>query len=127
MFDARFYLAAAAVVAAVAACGGSSSTPPAATASVGSAGANIGAATVKISATDQLKFSPTSVTAHVGDVIEWTNTGTVTHTVTFDSQPSLSDPSLNASGTWEVRFNAAGTYAFHCTIHPGMTGTLTVS
>lgn len=112
---------------ALAACGGSGTPTPASSANVGSAGVNIGAAVETINATDQLAFSPTSTSAHVGDVVEWKNTGSIGHTVTFDNQSSLNDPSLNGGGTWQVKFNAAGTYAYHCTIHPQMTGTITVS
>lgn len=128
MLSARILVGAAAI-AGLAACGGgtSSTSPATSSASAGTAGVNLGSPSETIKATDQLKFSPSSTTAHVGDVIQWMNSGTVTHTVTFDSFPSLSDPSLSPGGTWEVKFNAAGTYAFHCTIHPGMTGTITVS
>src|SRR5205807_2660559 len=94
---------------------------------VGSAGANLGTAAVKIATSDGLKFDPAQQTAKVGDIIQWSNPGTVNHTVTFDSQQSLSDPSLNAGGTWQVRFSAAGSYQYRCTIHAGMNGTITVS
>ena len=119
-----------------AACGESSSTSSSASsssgssssaASAGSAGANLGTAAVTINATDSLKFDPATVTAHTGDIVAWKNTGSVTHTVTFDSQPSLNDNALNAQGNWQVKFSTAGTYQFHCTIHPSMTGTVTVS
>ena len=83
---------------------------------------------MQVTASDQLKFEPASQTAHVGDIVEWTNPGTVSHTVTFDSAQSLSDPSLQAGGgTWEVKFTQAGTYAYRCTIHSGMTGQIVVS
>lgn len=114
----------------LAACGGGGSTSSSSSnggGGAGSAGANLGTATVKIDATDKLQFSPTSSTAHVGDIVEWTNSGTVQHTVTFDTQQSLSDPSLTPGGTWEVKFSQAGTYNYKCTIHPGMNGTITVS
>jgi len=118
---------AAALLAALAACGESSSSSSSGGATVGTAGANLGTAAVKITAGDGLKFDPAQQSAKVGDIIEWSNTGTVTHTVTFDSQSSLSDPSLNQGGTWQVRFSAAGTYQYHCTIHAGMSGSVTVS
>ena len=80
-----------------------------------------------IAATDQLQFSPATQTLHVGDVVQWGNTGTVPHTVTFDSQSYLTDPTLLAPGdTWEIKFTQAGTYPYHCTLHPGMDGTLVV-
>jgi plastocyanin len=96
-------------------------------ASVGTAGTNLGTAAVKIQATDQLQFSPSSQSASVGQVIEWTNPGTVAHTITFDTATSLSDPTIAPGGTWEVKFSKAGTYTYKCTIHPGMDGKLTVS
>jgi plastocyanin len=114
----------------VVACGGASGSPAttsAPVASVGTAGANLGSATVKISATTQLTFDPAMQSAHVGDVIQWSNTGSLMHTVTFDSEPSLSDPSLAPGGVWEVKFTTAGTYQYHCSIHSTMVGTIVVS
>jgi plastocyanin len=99
----------------------SSSGPP-----VGSAGVNLGAPSVHVAATDQLTFSPADATLQVGQIVEWANTGSVTHTVTFTNYPYLSDPTL-APVTWEVTFNKAGTYPYQCTIHAGMTGTLVVT
>lgn len=88
---------------------------------------NLGTPTVHVAATDQLMFSPANVTLHVGQIVQWTNTGSVTHTVTFMNYPYLSDPTLTPGGTWEVKVNTAGTYPYQCTIHSGMTGTLVVT
>lgn len=94
----------------------------------GRAAASLGKASVDVSATDQLVFVPATQHARVGQVIEWTNTGTVLHTVTFDAYPALSDSALQpGGGTWSVRFTQAGTYPYRCTIHPGMNGMLVVS
>ncbi len=113
---------------ALAACGngGTSTASNGGGPSVGTAGVHLGTPAAHIAATDQLLFSPASQTLHVGDIIEWTNTGTVEHTVTFDSQPYLSDPALQPGATWEIRLTQAGTYPYRCTIHPGMNGTLVV-
>lgn len=132
MWNRLLFIGAASAVVGLAACGGTTaaSAPPGGTpaaAAVGVAGANVGAASVKISATGQLSFDPAMQTAHVGDIIQWTNTGSVEHTVSFDSQPSLSDPSLQPGGIWEVKFTTAGTYTYHCNIHPSMVGTIVVS
>jgi plastocyanin len=80
--------------AAVTACGNSASQqtgPPSSTVGTVVRGS---AANQSISATEQLLFSPASITAHVNDVVEWTNTGLVTHTVTFSALPYLSDATL---------------------------------
>lgn len=123
----------AAVAVLLSACGNGVPSPPPAPggggggSSVGSAGTNLGPPAVNVAATDQLQFSPSSQTAKVGQVIEWKNTGSVAHTITFDTATSLSDPTIAPGGTWEVKFTKPGTYTYKCTIHPGMTGSITVS
>jgi plastocyanin len=127
MLNRLLFIGATAAVLCLAACGGTSTPPAPAAPALGVAGGNLGAATVKISATGQMTFEPAMQTAHVGDIIQWTNTGSIEHTVSFDTQPSLSDPSLQPGGTWEVKFTTAGTYTYHCNIHPNMLGTIVVS
>jgi plastocyanin len=112
---------------ALAACGGSS--PPASSSggsNAGTAGVHIGSPSVHVAASDDLKFTPASQDAQVGDIVQWSNSGSVMHTVTFDDFPSLSDVSLEGGATWEVKFATPGNYSYHCTIHPTMTGTITV-
>jgi len=77
--------------------------------------------------TDDLAFSPTSVTIKAGQVLEWTNSGTVAHNVTFDAYPDISSDTMNGGDKFEVKFTQPGTYQFHCTFHPGMQGTVTVT
>ena len=76
--------------------------------------------------TDQLQFSPTSVTIKAGDVLEWDNTGSIAHNVTFDSYPTITSDTMNGGDTFQVKFLVPGTYQFHCTFHPGMQGQVTV-
>lgn len=117
-----------AVSATLAACGNGVAGTPSASGgpTVGAAGVSLGTAAVHIAATDQLRFSPSTQTAHVGDIVQWTNAGTVPHTVTFDNQTYLSDPTLAPGATWEIKFTQPGTYPYRCSIHPGMNGTLVV-
>jgi plastocyanin len=115
----------------VAACGGAGSgvTPTGGgSCGPGSAGGNLGSPGATINATDELTFTPQNLTASVGQVVRWHNTGRIMHTVTFNSANAscLTDPSLNGSSTWDVKFTQPGAYAFHCTIHEQMTGTITV-
>lgn len=86
----------------------------------------LGTPAEKISASDALKFDPTATTAKVGDVIQWTNTGSVAHNVTF-ADPTLTSGTLQQNNTWQVKITVPGTYAFHCTFHPGMDGQITVN
>jgi plastocyanin len=79
------------------------------------------AATIK-----DFAFSPDPVQAKVGDVVAWTNNDSTTHTVTLDD--GSCDGGRAAPGsTVALTFGKAGTYAYHCTIHSNMKGTVQVS
>jgi plastocyanin len=99
----------------------------------GGGGGNIGSkvsgqtAATSVKETDELKFSPNSSSVKSGDVVQWTNSGSAAHNVTFDDFPSVSSDTMNGGDTYEVKFTKAGTYKYHCTFHPGMEGTITVS
>ena len=84
-----------------------------------------GTATVNVTV-QNFAFSPSAITAKVGDVIGFTNKDSVGHTATVDDGSCSTDTIANgASAT--LTFTAAGTYPFHCKIHPSMKGTITVS
>lgn len=94
---------------------------------VGTAAASgVGTPAKTVDATADLKFNPGSITVKTGDVIEWTNTGSVPHNVTFDTNQSLTSQTMQQGDKWQVKFSVAGTYAYHCTFHPGMDGQITV-
>jgi plastocyanin len=76
---------------------------------------------------DDLHFHPSSSTVKVGEVVEWDNTGSVAHNVTFDQYPDITSDTMNGGDKYQVKFTVAGTYQYHCTFHPGMDGTVTVS
>jgi plastocyanin len=73
-------------------------------------------------------FSPADTAVKVGGTVTWTwNSGGTTHTLTFTSgPPPLPAQTVQAMGTKAITFNSVGTYAYQCTIHAGMTGSLTV-
>ncbi len=72
-------------------------------------------------------FSPNPLTVPVGTRVVWTNMQTgVPHTVTSDT--GLWDSGTVASGgTFAFTFTTAGTFAYHCNIHPTMHGTVVVT
>ena len=72
-------------------------------------------------------FVPSTITASVGDVIAWTNNDAVPHTATLTDDPTCSTDNLGNGATGALTFSEAGTYAFFCKVHPGMTGTIEVS
>ena len=65
-------------------------------------------------------FSPAELTIKVGDTITWTNRDSASHTVTSDSGTEISSDSLSNGQTYSYTFNTAGTFEYHCTIHPSM-------
>jgi plastocyanin len=70
-------------------------------------------------------FSPVSLTVKVGTKVSWTNNDTVTHTVTADKGAFNSGP-LTPGSTFSFTFTKAGTYSYHCNIHPSMMATIVV-
>ena len=84
-------------------------------------------ATVNISVGNNF-FSPADTVLKAGGTATWTwNSGGTTHTLTFTSgPPPLPGETVQGMGTKVITFNTAGTYGYHCTIHGGMTGSLTV-
>jgi plastocyanin len=71
-------------------------------------------------------YSPASVTVNVGDSVTWTNSDAQAHTATADDASWDSGTIGGSGGTGAVTFSTAGTFPYHCTIHPQMTGTVTV-
>jgi plastocyanin len=128
---------------ALAACGGSGATtaptaggtaPAGATATAGG-GAGGGSVAANVSCNDggtgtsvsiiDFGFQPATVAADSDNTVNWKNTGAVTHTVTFDNGKDCG--SLAAGDSLTVKFNAPGTYTYHCSIHSSMKGTVTVN
>jgi plastocyanin len=66
------------------------------------------------------------VTATTGDVVTVTNRDGAGHTWTADDG-TFDSGTLRGGESFQFTFEAAGTYAFFCAIHPGMTGTITVT
>ncbi|MEO8065652.1 MAG: cupredoxin family copper-binding protein [Candidatus Doudnabacteria bacterium] len=70
-------------------------------------------------------FSPASITIKKGETVTWTNDDTVTHTVTGDNGGPASQ-NIPIGDTYNFTFSTAGTFNYHCTIHPLMKGTVIV-
>lgn len=72
-------------------------------------------------------FDPEQVTVAIGDPVTWTNEDEATHTVTSDGDGPLASGDLAQGATYEAAFEEPGTYAYVCTIHPTMEGTVEVT
>jgi len=104
---------------AMAGCGGTSYTAAPCTAASATAATSVD---IRGSA-----FSPKCIKVSAGDTVTFTNNDTVPHTVTADD--GTYDGALATTGVTKVfthPFPTAGTSAYHCTIHLGMTGTVIV-
>ena len=69
-------------------------------------------------------FSPATVTVTAGMEITWINEDSTVHTVTgtdFDSGE------IKPVQSYKHTFSSAGTYDYHCSIHPSMKGQVVVT
>lgn len=73
-------------------------------------------------------FSPATVTIAVGGTVTWQFTGSSRHNVTFSgtAPPGGNIPDTDVGGSAQRQFPTAGTYAYSCTRHSGMNGTVVV-
>jgi plastocyanin len=70
-----------------------------------------------------LKYKPGTISISPGDRVVWANLDRVKHTATgagFDTGKIKSGKAV------AVKFNARGTYRYHCTIHEDMRGKVVV-
>jgi plastocyanin len=85
--------------------------------------------TVEVKVADFL-FTPNALTITKGMTVRWRNTTTGTdHTATGDAgNPAAFDGAVGAGGgTFSFTFTVPGTYHYHCSIHPFMKATITVT
>ena len=73
-----------------------------------------------------MAFNPASVSVTTGATITWSNNDTTIHTVTADDG-SFNSGNIAIGATYTRVFSTAGTFSYHCTIHPEMTGKVVVT
>lgn len=74
-------------------------------------------------------FAPRNIQVKAGTTVTWTNKDSVPHTVTADdkSQVAFDSGNLGKNQIFSFKFDQTGVYAYHCELHPNMTGTVTVT
>jgi plastocyanin len=75
-------------------------------------------------------FTPRDTAVQVGGTVTWTwSAGATQHNVTYTNGPAqLPDSSgtRTAPASFSTTFTTPGRYSYHCTVHAGMDGTVTV-
>jgi plastocyanin len=72
-------------------------------------------------------FNPATVSITVAGMVTWTNNSGTDHNVTFAQAAGAPTNIPNfATGSASRSFASAGAFAYQCTIHPGMSGTVVV-
>jgi plastocyanin len=110
-------LAAGVISAALMACGGSSTS--------------VDKTPGTVTATSSLQFTPSTVTVTQNGgsaTVTWIFQN-VAHTVHWDTQPvgaTVANIDATSSASVGRDFSVTGTYTYHCSIHPQMTGTVIV-
>jgi plastocyanin len=83
------------------------------------------AAAVQPVTAEYAAFAPAQVDALPGDGVAWTNTSPREHTVTSDDG-TFPASDLPAGSRYAWTFTQVGAFAYHCSIHPSMTGEIDV-
>ncbi len=111
-------LAAAAVL--ISGCGRNGYSNPTAVSTGGSTGTPPN--TVVIS---NYAFGPADLTVTAGTTVTWVNRDGVAHTATSDNG-AWDTGTIPAGGSKSLMLSTAGTFGYHCSVHPSMVATLTV-
>lgn len=102
------------------------STPAATPAPTPEPTAAPGGATASVDVFDN-GFTLADLAIAKGTTVTWTDTGQRSHTVTSADGTFGSDGVLTSGKTYVHTFNSVGTFAYKCTIHSDMQGTVTVT
>jgi plastocyanin len=123
---------------ALVACGGTATTPPqpsptaaqpsptmAPTATSQPSGTVVNVKIVEKN--EKYMFDPATLTVNKGTQVVWTNMSDAPHTVTSDNATFNTSSNLSENQTFMFTFNTAGTFTYHCNIHPYMKATIMVT
>ena len=119
----RFALASIVLIGA-AACGGYSSPTTPSTGGTNNQGTPVSivsGASIKTNTA----YAPNPVTIAAGGTVTWTNNDNTSHTSVGDGG-SWNSGNIAPGAQFSRTFAATGSYTYHCSIHPGMVGTVTV-
>ncbi|HKH72088.1 MAG TPA: plastocyanin/azurin family copper-binding protein [Vicinamibacterales bacterium] len=70
-------------------------------------------------------YVPAELNIAPGTTVTWLNADATTHTSTSDAA-GWNSGNIAPGGRFSFAFQSAGTFQYHCAIHPGMVGTVVV-
>jgi plastocyanin len=70
------------------------------------------------------RYEPAALTVKVGTTVTWTNSGAVAHTATADDGKTFDSGLMRPKATFSITLKSPGTFAYHCTYHRWMKGTI---
>lgn len=74
----------------------------------------------------KMKYAPAKIEVEEGQTVLWTNKDAMPHNVQIANPFKIAGNMLRAGQTFAIKFNEAGEYAYTCTPHPFMKGSITV-
>jgi len=95
--------------------------------SLAASAANTPAQIINCAGTPPWCFSPRPIQVTVGSTVTWTNATAPVHTATSDTGAWDTGNIAPGATSSAVSFPTAGTFGYHCAIHPSMTGSVVVS
>ncbi len=82
---------------------------------------------------ENFQFIPSTLQVAAGTTVTWKNRDAAEHQIINDATGQAAQGALFMSNplpqgvTYSFTFTTAGTYPYHCNIHPSMKGTITVT
>jgi len=73
---------------------------------------------------DNFSFDPAQLNVKVGTTVTWTNRDDIPHTVVCPAK--FRSKAMDTDGSFSFTFTEAGEYKYFCSLHPHMTGSVTV-
>lgn len=72
-------------------------------------------------------FKPKTLNIAVGTTVKWINKTSVQHTATSNDGKTFNSGFINPGASFKFTFTTAGSFPYHCNVHPFMMGTINVS
>src|SRR5579859_4378583 len=89
------------------------------------AGGSIRAASTNVNIVD-FAFNPSAVSIQPNDSVTWSWVGTFSHSSTSNDTNLWNSGIQGTGATFSHTFTSAGTFPYHCMVHPFMTAAVTV-